>query len=139
MFHGRQVNHKINRLHERALRIVYNNYASSFQDLLNKDNLFTIHHQNTQFLATKIYKTLKNLPGGIFKGLFTLRTDGYSLRSEQELIIPKVSAVLKGKNSLRYFGAITWNSIPSDIRNTESYNEFHSKIKKWTLECKCRL
>ena len=44
MFNGRQTNHKINRFHGRALRIVYNGYGSSFQDLLNKYNLFAIHH-----------------------------------------------------------------------------------------------
>ena len=40
---------------------------SSFQDLLNKYNSFTIHHQNIQSLATKIYKTLNDLPGGTFE------------------------------------------------------------------------
>ena len=129
--------HKINRLHERALIIVYNDHVSSFQDLLNRDNSFTIHHQNIQSLTIKIYKTLNNLPGGTFEGLFTLRTDSYYLRSEQEVIIPKVSTILKRKNSLRYFGAIIWNSIPSVIRNTESYNEFYSNsfsanFTKWS-------
>ena len=33
MFHGRQANHEINSLHERAFRIVYNNHVSSFQGL----------------------------------------------------------------------------------------------------------
>ena len=41
--------------------------VSSFQDLLNKYNSFTIHHQNIQSLATKIYKTLNDLPGGTFE------------------------------------------------------------------------
>ena len=43
MFHSRGINNKINRIHERALRIPYNN-KSSFQDLLDKDNSVTIHH-----------------------------------------------------------------------------------------------
>ena len=30
MFHSRQINHKINKLHERTLRIVYNDHFSSF-------------------------------------------------------------------------------------------------------------
>ena len=68
---------------------MYNDSVSSFQDLLNKDNSFTIHHQNIKSLATEIYKTLRkdknNLPGGTFEGLFTLGADSYSLRSEQEL------------------------------------------------------
>ena len=106
MFHGRQTNHKINRLHGHALRRVYNESVSSFQDLLSRDNSFTIPHQNIQCLATEIYNTQNNVLVGTTEGLFTLRTDSYSLRLEKELIIPKASAVLKGKKCLRYFGAI---------------------------------
>ena len=73
---------------------------SSFQDLLSKDNLFIIHHQNMQSLATKIYKILNNLLGGTIDGLFTLLTEIYFLPSEQELVIPKVSTVSTEKNSL---------------------------------------
>ena len=96
IFHGRQRNHEISRLHGRALRTVYNDSVPTFHNLQNKDNLFTIHHQNIQSLATEIFKTLDNLPGGTVEDLFTLKTDSYSLRSEQELLIPKVSTVLKG-------------------------------------------
>ena len=42
MFHSRTLNNKINRLHEKALRIVYGNYkskASMFNSLLNPYNL----------------------------------------------------------------------------------------------------
>ena len=46
MFHGRQINDNINKLHERALRIVYSDTATSFENLLIKDKSFTIHHQN---------------------------------------------------------------------------------------------
>ena len=106
MFHGRQTNHKISRLHERALRVVYNEYVSSSQDLLSKDNSFTIHHQNIHSLTTETYETLNNFPGENFEGLFSQRRDSYSLRSEQELIIPKVSTVLEEQISFRYFGAI---------------------------------
>ena len=64
MFHGRQVNDKINKLHERVLRIVYNDTITSFEELLVKEKTFTIDHQNIQSLAIKMYKALNNLPGG---------------------------------------------------------------------------
>ena len=50
MFHGRQINDKIkiNKLHERALRIVYNDIYTSFEELRVKDETFTIYHQNIQ-------------------------------------------------------------------------------------------
>ena len=43
MLHNRALNNKINHIHERALRIVYDDHSSSFDDLLNKDKSVTIH------------------------------------------------------------------------------------------------
>ena len=46
MFHNRTLNNKINRLHERALRIVYKDELHgdlSFKDLLDKDDAVSIH------------------------------------------------------------------------------------------------
>ena len=57
MLHGRQIN-KINKLHERALRIVYNDTITSFEELLVEDKTFTIHHQNIQSLANEMYKAV---------------------------------------------------------------------------------
>ena len=54
MFHSRTINNKINRLHERALRIVYSDFKSSFEGLLMKDNPFSIHERNIQSLAREI-------------------------------------------------------------------------------------
>ena len=61
MFHSRTINNKINRLHERALRIVYSDFKSSFEGLLMKDNSFSIHERNIQGLAIGIYKFLNGL------------------------------------------------------------------------------
>ena len=46
MFHSRKLNNRINTLHERALRIVYQDRISSFDELLSKDGSFTIHERN---------------------------------------------------------------------------------------------
>ena len=43
MFCSRSVNNKINKLQERALRIHYKDYDSSFEDLVEKDNSDKIH------------------------------------------------------------------------------------------------
>ena len=54
MFHNKRYNNKINRLHERMLRIVYKDYKSSFEELLSEDKSFTVHHKNVQKLASEI-------------------------------------------------------------------------------------
>ena len=54
MFCSHSSNKKINRLHERALRLVYDDYSSSFETLLDRDSSFTIHHQNIQSMLIEI-------------------------------------------------------------------------------------
>ena len=56
MCHSRILNNKINKLHERALRLVYDDRQSTFEELLNIDKSVTIHHRNLQVLATELYK-----------------------------------------------------------------------------------
>ena len=72
MFHSRKLNNQINRLHERALRLVYKDSLLTFEDLLQKDNSFSIHHRNLQKLATEIYKVNNNLSPTIMEGFFQL-------------------------------------------------------------------
>ena len=61
MFYSRTLNSKINRLHQKALRIVYGNYKSKFDKLMEKDGFFSIHHRNIQMLAIEILKFLNEL------------------------------------------------------------------------------
>ena len=140
MFHSRSANTKINRLHERALRLVYNDFQSTFYELLIRDKSFSIHHQNIQTLAIEIYKIFDGLSTSDYKEIFVFRSNNYNTRSNYDLAIPLVNTVLRGKNSLRYLGSIIWNSIPLNIRSVDSFNTFKSKICQWKPEgCQCRL
>ena len=56
MFYSKTANNKINKLHERALRLVYDDYVSTFKELLEKDNSFNIHRYNIQTLCIELYK-----------------------------------------------------------------------------------
>ena len=59
MLHSRGLNNKINRIHERALRIIYNDKPSSYGELVTKDRSVTIHHRNMIALAIEIYKVIQ--------------------------------------------------------------------------------
>ena len=61
MFCDRQMNNRINRIHEKSLRLAYDDYESSFQTLLEEDNSTSIHDKNLQLLLSELYKTLHNL------------------------------------------------------------------------------
>ena len=38
MFHSRRLNNRIDHIHKRALRIIYQDYNSSFKELLSKES-----------------------------------------------------------------------------------------------------
>ena len=56
MCHSRKINNQIIKLHERALRIVYDDKSSSFWDLLERCKSITIHERNILVLLTDIKK-----------------------------------------------------------------------------------
>ena len=55
VFHSRTLNNKINRIHERALRLVYQNNLS-FPELLDLDNSVTVHQKTCKSLQQKSIK-----------------------------------------------------------------------------------
>ena len=73
MFHSRCLNNKINRLHERCLRMIYNDKISNFEELLNKDNSVSIHHSNIHALAIEMYKVANDMSPDIMNEVFKLR------------------------------------------------------------------
>ena len=75
-------------------------------------------------MAAEICKVANDLSVGDFKNLFDFK-DKYTIH------IPLVNTELKGKNSIRYFGAVIWNAIPINIRTATSLNDFKNRIKSW--------
>ena len=73
MSSNRSLNNKINRLHERCLRIVCNDKKSNFEDLLKRHASITVHHQNIRFLAIEMFKVLKRISPQIGKEIFQFR------------------------------------------------------------------
>ena len=73
MPNSRRLN-KINSIHERAVRITYRDHVSAFQELLNKDNLGSIHHRNLQGLVTKMFKVHRGLSPDILRETFVRET-----------------------------------------------------------------
>ena len=86
MFHSGTLNNEINRLHEKALRIVYGDYNSKFDELLEKDSSLSIHHTNIQTLAIEIFKFLNGLSWQTMNEVFKFKSPGpYYLREKNEL------------------------------------------------------
>ena len=72
MCHSRALNNKINRLHERFLRMIYNDKASTFKELLEKDNSVSIHYRNIHTVAIELYKVANGMCPEIMNEIFQL-------------------------------------------------------------------
>ena len=69
----------INRIHERALRLVYQNNLS-LSELLDLNNSVTVQQKNLHVLVTKIYKVKNGIAPDIVKDIFELQIPSYDLR-----------------------------------------------------------
>ena len=140
MCHSRTMNNKINRLHERCLRIIYSDKTSSFEKLLEKDGSVTIHTRNLQTLATEMFKVYKNLSPAIIADIFHIRQNNYNLRHDSYLAIPNVKSVYHGTESLSNLGPRIWNLVPDKLKQLVDIYAFKKDIKKWKPKNRpCRL
>ena len=113
MFHSRNLNNKINRLHERCLQVIYNDKTSSFEQLLENDNSVSIHHRNIQRLAIKMYKVTNGLSSEIMNEIFQIREGSrYNLRYTSQFTIPPIHSVYNDGESVSYIGPKIWELIP---------------------------
>ena len=129
MFHSRHLNSKINRIHERALRIAYKDYDSSFNTLLEKYDSVNIHVKHLRNLMIEIFKTKGNINPPFMWEIFCERHAVYNLRNNNEFMVSKVMTTCYGSEIKKYRGQRLWLSLPQHIRNAQSINEFNRKLK----------
>ena len=129
MFHNRRHNNKLNRLHERMLRIVCKDYKSSLAKLLSEGKQFTVHHKNVQKLAIEMYKVKNELCPKIMLDFFKEVTHPYNFRNGLICGFYKIKTIRYGTETITYLGPKIWSIIPDEIRESLSLEIFRQKIK----------
>ena len=80
----------MNRIKERALRIAYKDYVSTFAQLLEKDSSVSIHIRNLKVLATEIFNARNNLSPPAVQNIFRTTEPPYSLRRDTIFESPRI-------------------------------------------------
>ena len=129
---------KMEKLQERGLRFVYNDFSTSYEDLLTKAKLSTLHIRRMRTMAIETFRILNSLAPPVLTNLLKKRGTVYNFRYSNILQIPTVRTSKFGKSSFRYAAPVLWNSLPEDFRNCSNFNQFRQMILSWNgKECKC--
>ena len=130
----------MNNIHERALRIVYRDYESTFQQLLKQNRCVSIHQKNLQILNTEIFKTKNRFNPVIIENVFKFKNLTYNFRNAETLNRSNINSVKYETEAITSLGAKMWKILPNDYKELTSLLTFKSKIKKReTDNCPCRL
>ena len=103
MFHSKILNNKINRLQEKALRIVYSVLKANFDKFLENDSSFSIQHRKIQTLVIEIFKFLYGLSPPKMNTVFQVEPSApYSLRDKNELYSRNPKTMTSGTESISF-------------------------------------
>ena len=131
LFCSDAANIEINRTHKRCLRVLYQDYDSSFQLLLSRDNSQTVHVKNLQKLMTEIYNSMKKLNPSYLWEFHERKEITYDLRTKDLCKLPKINKRY-GSASLSFRGSLLWNTLSDKIKQIPTLAAFKNQIKLWT-------
>ena len=97
MFCAHKMNNKINHIHQRALRLVYEDYITLFEEFLFKDKPVSIHFRNIRNVAIEMFKVKNDLCPDFIKKLFCLVNTKTRLNASFHR--PNITTVYTGERS----------------------------------------
>ena len=125
MFHSHSLNNKINRLHERCLRIIYNDKRSNIEELLVKVNSVSIHQNNIHSLTIEMYREVNGISPETTTDVFQKRNNThYNLRYVPTFLSEPIHSVFNGSESESYLSPKIWDQIPNDVKMINSLVRF---------------
>ena len=137
-FSSEQNCQKIEKIQERALRFIYNDYTSSYDQLLEKSNLPSLKIRRMRAMALEVFKIINNQCPLFLQDLVQQRNSTYNFRYQKTLELPRPRTTRYGKQSFSYAAATLWNSLPNHARELSTLSQFKTFIETWTGEkCKC--
>ncbi len=131
--------HKMEKLHERCIRFIYDEYNKNYFEILIERNLTTLYGKRMLSMCSEIFRTKNGLNAGYMKDLLEERPSKYPSRNPDNLFIPKANLITYGYKSFRILGPRIWNSLPNEIKEIKSLPKFKDMISNVKMPfCSCK-
>ena len=128
---------KLSKIQKKLVRIISNSEfnAHTYPIFVNL-KILRFDQINRYASALFIFKILNNFMLLILQNFFQFTSDihRYSTRQSSNLYVPRSRTNLCNF-SIKYHGALVWNSIPQNIRCSPSLYVFKSKLKTYLISC----
>ena len=135
---GNRMCQKDEKIQERALRFIYEEYNCDYESLLKKSGLPSLQIRRLRTIAIEVFKILHKDCPVYLHDIINFKSSNYSFRKQHTVEVPRVRTTHYGLHSLRYAGAALWNELPDVIRAQSNINQFKSLINNWNgSPCRC--
>ncbi len=121
---------RLEKVQERALRLVFNDKGSSYTDLLQRARVPSVLVRWRRLLLIEVFKALNGVSPPYIQELFREKDVPYNLRSSKIVIQPRCKTTTHGISSLSYQGAKLWNNLPENVKGAPSVKEFKTLVEK---------
>ena len=120
---------KLERINERGLRTVYNDWSASYYDLLSRAKMTTLYNRRPQDIAFFMFKIKHGMLPSSVTELFNTSHKNYNLRNA---VVRQgcFNTTKYGKHTLRHFGPLLWSNINREVRQAPTLSNFKKGIRK---------
>ena len=130
---------KIQKIHHKALKVVYNSNKHCNEPLWD-NNEFSIHQRHLRALICEVFKSLSNLNPEFMWWYFVFKNITYNIRKGPLLRLPSAKSTSYNINSALFRACLLWNSLPQSVKYSESIAELKTKMKNLgNIDCSCIL
>ena len=129
MFCSKDSTKKINAVHERSLRIIWNDYESLYPLLLLEEaHQIAFHQWCINSLMIEVYKYMNGHSPDIVNDIFKLRENKYNLWNFHIFQTENRCSLKYGLDAIPYCTSQLWQQVPIDIREAASLTLGNVKI-----------
>ena len=102
---------KLEKVQERALRFINNDYSSSLKKLLSQTKTEPLQVKRLKLMACEVFKKVNKLSPEYIQDMISIKTSTYNFRGERKADIPRVNTTRYGLRSFRSEAPRIWNSL----------------------------
>ena len=129
--------HKIEKIHHRTLKVIYQS-EESYENPLLESSSVSIHQRHLRFLVTETYKSAKQINPEFIWPYYTYSNISYNLRKGPILYLASTYSTYYDTNSVHFRVFLVWNNLHKDVKSSKSLSEFKTKTKNFgNIDCGC--